>query len=51
MTRSPRDSLGAGQTERRLAAPLWRQARRALTLVQVRLRLPLVLVVAALVVD
>ncbi|HKI18432.1 MAG TPA: heavy metal-binding domain-containing protein [Isosphaeraceae bacterium] len=50
MTESPFGSLPEGRRARRVSWPLWRQVRAALKLVQVRLRLPVVLVIAALVV-
>jgi membrane fusion protein, copper/silver efflux system len=50
MTRTGTDFEPAGRRARRLTGPIWERAVVALKLAQVRLRIPLVLIVAALVV-
>jgi membrane fusion protein, copper/silver efflux system len=50
MSNVPRGSLLPGESPPRFSGPVWQKVRSALKLVQVRLRIPVVLVVAAVVV-
>jgi membrane fusion protein, copper/silver efflux system len=50
MTANPRDPIPPAANESRPTGPIWRRAGAALKLAQVRLRIPIVLVLAALVV-
>jgi membrane fusion protein, copper/silver efflux system len=50
MSNAPRGSLLHGESTPRFSGPVWQKVRSALKLVQVRLRIPLVLVIAAVVV-